>query len=74
MPQTSNDQSLPFYVTVRRNDGPRKFYSGAADRQSAEIIAASRNAVEVELRKRRAADNERLVANECLYIYEVQQR
>ena len=71
---TTKDQSLPFHVTVRRNDGPQKFYSGAADLATAEAIAADRNAKEADLRRVRAAERAQPIERCDLYVYEVQAR
>lgn len=70
----TNDQSLPFHVTVRRNQGPRKFYSGAATKDEAQKIAADRNAKEVLLRAKRAAERAQTVGECDKYTYEVMQK
>jgi hypothetical protein len=66
-----NDQSKPFWITVRRNDGKQKFYSSAGTREEAQAIADFRNKVEVDLRKERAAERGSRVDKTDLYTYEV---
>lgn len=69
-----NDQTKPFWVTVRRNDGKPKFYSGVDTREEAQAIADFRNKVEMDLRKERAAEHGRPVKDTDLYTYEVDEK
>lgn len=69
-----NDTSLPFWVTVRRNDRTPKFYSAATTREEADVIAARENSAEVDRRKVRAAERGQTVDQCDKYTYEVVQR
>ena len=73
LPQTNNDHSLPYWVTVQRNDGSPKFYSGTSTLEEAIALTLSKNTEEESLRSKRAAQHARPVVDEDTYTYKVKE-